>query len=93
LRNQRGVWSPHETNRRFRNERNNLVDIAAYIEQEAIMGLYRAFPALAGGNRYYVPTACGTREKAIAEAEKWIAHNGLDGEVWTIEIRREAANG
>jgi hypothetical protein len=56
------------------------------------MGLYRAFPALAGGNRYYVPTACGTREKAIAEAEKWIAHNRLDGEVWTIEIR-EAANG
>jgi hypothetical protein len=56
------------------------------------MGLYRAFPALAEGNRYDAPTACGTKEKAIAEAEKWIAHNRLDGEVWTIEIR-EAANG
>jgi hypothetical protein len=54
------------------------------------MGLYRAFPALAGGNRYCVPTACGTREKAVGEAEKWIAHNRLDGEVWAIEIQGEA---
>jgi hypothetical protein len=54
------------------------------------MGLYRAFPALAGGNRHYVATACGTREKAIAEAEKWIARNKAAGEVWAIEVQREA---
>jgi hypothetical protein len=52
------------------------------------MGLYRAFPALAGGSRYYVPTAYGTREKAMAEAEKWIAHNRLAGEVWAIEVEQ-----
>jgi hypothetical protein len=53
------------------------------------MGLYRAFPVLAGGNHYYVPTARGTREKAVAEAEKWIARNKAAGEVWGIEIQAE----
>jgi hypothetical protein len=54
------------------------------------MGFYRAFPALAGGNRYYVARACGTREKAVAEAEKWIARNRATGEVWAIEVQKEA---
>jgi hypothetical protein len=51
---------------------------------------YKAIPVLRGGDSYPVPTACGTREKAIAEAENWIAQNRLDGEVWTIEIQGEA---
>jgi hypothetical protein len=61
-----------------------------YVKQtgRAANGDYRAFPALAGGNHYYVPTACGTREKAVAEAEKWIAHNRRAGEVWAIEVEK-----
>jgi hypothetical protein len=47
---------------------------------------YRAMPVLQGGNRYYVPTAQGTMPKAIAEAEKWIARNRLDGEIWSIAV-------
>jgi putative nucleotidyltransferase with HDIG domain len=56
--------------------------------QGALTRFYRASPVLTGGDRYYVPTAYGTKEKAIAEAEKWIARNKAAGEVWTIEIRR-----
>jgi hypothetical protein len=57
------------------------------------MDFYRAFPVLAGANHYYVATACGTREKALAEAEKWIARNRADGEAWTIEVQVEVVNG
>jgi hypothetical protein len=58
-----------------------------YWRREMSKRFYRASPVLAGGNRYYVPTAYGTREKAVSEAEKWIAHNKLVGEVWNIEVQ------
>jgi hypothetical protein len=48
--------------------------------------IYRATPVLQGGGRYYVPAAQGTMPKAIAEAEKWIAWNRLDGEIWSITV-------
>jgi hypothetical protein len=48
--------------------------------------LYRATPALQGGGSYHIPTAQGERGKAIAEAENWIAHNRLNGEVWSVKV-------
>jgi hypothetical protein len=47
---------------------------------------YRAIPVLRGGGRYHVPTAQGTMPKAIAEAERWVLENRLDGEIWTIVV-------
>jgi hypothetical protein len=47
---------------------------------------YKAIPVLQGGCKYYVSTAQGTMPKAIAEAEKWIARNRLDGEIWSITV-------
>jgi hypothetical protein len=49
------------------------------------MVFYRAYPVL-GGIRYYVATAQGRKEKAIAEAEKWIEANRLDGENFVVEL-------
>jgi hypothetical protein len=47
---------------------------------------YRAIPVLQGGGRYHVPTAHGAMSKAIAEAERWVSENRLDGEIWTITV-------
>jgi hypothetical protein len=47
---------------------------------------YRAAPVLQGGGEYYAATAEGAMAKAVAEAKEWIAHNRLDGEVWSIRI-------
>jgi hypothetical protein len=46
---------------------------------------YIAFPILKG-KRYYVATAQGTIEKALAEAQNWIKANKLAGEKWAVEI-------
>jgi hypothetical protein len=46
---------------------------------------YISYPVL-GGSLHYVPTAQGEKEKAIAEAEKWIEANRLDGEKWEIQL-------
>jgi hypothetical protein len=49
---------------------------------------YRAIPVLQGGREYYVSTAQGAQDKAISEAENWIVHNCLEGEVWIIKIEK-----
>jgi hypothetical protein len=49
------------------------------------MILFRVYPVL-GGIRYYIATAQGTKEKAIAEAKNWISFNRLAGEKWDIEV-------
>jgi hypothetical protein len=49
------------------------------------MKFFRAYPVL-NGNRYYVPTAQGKKEKAVSEVEKWIAANRLTDEKWDIEV-------
>jgi hypothetical protein len=49
------------------------------------MTFFRAWPVL-DGIRRYVDTAWGRREKALAEAGKWIERNKLAGESWTIEV-------
>jgi hypothetical protein len=49
------------------------------------MEFYRAYPVL-DGIRYYVATAQGRKEKAIAEAKAWIETNRLDRENFVIEL-------
>jgi hypothetical protein len=50
---------------------------------------YIVYPVL-NGRRYYVATAQGRKEKAIAEAKNWIRFNRLSGEKWNIEICKKA---
>jgi hypothetical protein len=47
---------------------------------------FKVTPVIRGGGRYPVPTAQGTYQKAIAEAEKWILANRLEGEIYGFEI-------